>query len=152
MLFARIVHYSYTHPHVYLHTSAVHVMSLPPNYSRLITILILYLFLLSRFESHPLQVILHTRQIGRSELPQLKDFLLSIFRTYPTEMSLPLRRYLCVCLANIALQSVDWKDVIPEIQAFSEEIKNPTVLFDFLRVLPEEFSTNPKNNLTVCVF
>jgi transportin-3 len=63
----------------------------------------------------------------------------------------PIRLQLCVCLANLAIQMTEWKDVLPLIVSTlgTEPATLPCVL-DFLRVLPEEVTHGRKINLTVC--
>lgn len=62
----------------------------------------------------------------------------------------PIRLQLCVCLANLAIQMTEWKDVLPLIVSTlgTEPATLPCVL-DFLRVLPEEVTHGRKINLTV---
>jgi transportin-3 len=62
----------------------------------------------------------------------------------------PIRLQLCVCLANLAIQMTEWKDVLPLVVSTlaTEPATLPCVL-DFLRVLPEEVTHGRKINLTV---
>lgn len=68
------------------------------------------------------------------------------FRTGPK----PIRLQLCVCLANLAVQMTEWKDVLPLV--ISKLGTNPegiTCVLDFIRVLPEEVTDGRKINLSV---
>jgi transportin-3 len=62
----------------------------------------------------------------------------------------PLRLQLCVCLANLAIQMTEWKDVLALIVTTLgiDQATLPCVL-DFLRVLPEEVTHGRKIALTV---
>lgn len=62
----------------------------------------------------------------------------------------PIRLQLCVCLANLAIQMTEWKDVLADVVAAlgSDPATLPCVL-DFLRVLPEEVTHGRKIALTV---
>lgn len=62
----------------------------------------------------------------------------------------PIRLQLCVCLANLAIQMTEWKDVLSLIVSTlgSDPSTLPCVL-DFLRVLPEEVTHGRKIALTV---
>jgi transportin-3 len=62
----------------------------------------------------------------------------------------PIRLQLCVCLANLAIQMTEWKDVLTDVvnTLGSDPATLPCVL-DFLRVLPEEVTHGRKIALTV---
>ena len=60
----------------------------------------------------------------------------------------PIRTQLCVCMAILALQMLEWKDVIPLVgSTLGDEGLDCTL--EFLRVLPEEVIEGRKINLTV---
>lgn len=71
---------------------------------------------------------------------------LTVFHAGPK----PIRLTLCVCLANLAIQMTEWKDVLTDIVSAlgSDPATLPCVL-DFLRVLPEEVTHGRKIALTV---
>lgn len=71
---------------------------------------------------------------------------LTVFHAGPK----PIRLTLCVCLANLAIQMTEWKDVLTDIVSAlgSDPTTLPCVL-DFLRVLPEEVTHGRKIALTV---
>lgn len=62
----------------------------------------------------------------------------------------PIRLQLCVCLANLAIQMTEWKDVLKDVvnSLGTDPATLPCVL-DFLRVLPEEVTHGRKIALTV---
>jgi transportin-3 len=62
----------------------------------------------------------------------------------------PIRLQLCVCLANLAIQMTEWKDVLPDVvNAFGTDPATLPCVLDFLRVLPEEVTHGRKIALTV---
>lgn len=109
---------------------------------------ILFLFPGSRTNDN--QIVFDFHQIPRDSLPQLRDTLLSLLATFAKGPK-PIRTQLCVCLANLAIQMLEWKDVLPMVVSTLGNDQNslPCVL-DFLRVLPEEVTEGRKINLTVC--
>jgi len=54
-----------------------------------------------------------------------------------------------VCLANLAIQMTEWKDVLQLVGSTLGSEAGDCVL-EFLRVLPEEVTEGRKINLTVC--
>ena len=62
----------------------------------------------------------------------------------------PIRLQLCVCLANLAIQMTEWKDVLKDvIDALGTDPATLPCVLDFLRVLPEEVTHGRKIALTV---
>lgn len=62
----------------------------------------------------------------------------------------PIRVQLCVCLAILAIQMKDWKDVLPTVVAsLGDNVESHASILDFLRVLPEEVIEGRKITLTV---
>jgi transportin-3 len=61
-----------------------------------------------------------------------------------------MRTQLCVCLASLAIQMTEWKDVLAQVASTlgSDEQSVPCVL-EFLRVLPEEVTEGRKISLSV---
>lgn len=56
-----------------------------------------------------------------------------------------------MCLANLAIQMLEWKDVLPMVmKTLGSDAKGIPCLMEFLRVLPEEVTEGRKINLTVC--
>ncbi|KAI9888089.1 MAG: Nuclear import receptor [Watsoniomyces obsoletus] len=87
-------------------------------------------------------------QLPRSSLPALRDSLLSLLASYATGPR-PIRIQLCICLANLALQMLEWKDVLE--MTGSKLGGNPQTavcMLEFLRVLPEEITEGRKISLS----
>lgn len=62
----------------------------------------------------------------------------------------PIRLQLCVCLANLAIQMTEWKDVLSlVVSTLGTDASTLPCVLDFLRVLPEEVTHGRKINLTV---
>lgn len=79
---------------------------------------------------------------------QLRDTLLQCLASYAKGPK-PIRTQLCVCLANLAIQMLEWKDVLQMVVSTlgSNRESLPCVL-EFLHVLPEEVTEGRKINLT----
>lgn len=74
--------------------------------------------------------------------------LLATFHAGPK----PIRLQLCVCLANLAIQMTEWKNVLDlVVTTLGSDPSTLPCLLDFLRVLPEEVTHGRKINLTVCL-
>ena len=87
-------------------------------------------------------------QLPRQSISGLRDSILRLlhgFRDGPR----PIRTQLCVCLAHLAIQMVEWKDVLQHVGSTLGSSGGDCVL-EFLRVLPEEVTEGRKINLTVC--
>lgn len=54
-----------------------------------------------------------------------------------------------MCLVNLAIQMIEWKDVLQLVGSSVGNSGGDCVL-EFLRVLPEEVTEGRKINLTVC--
>ena len=88
-------------------------------------------------------------QIPRQALPGLRDSLLNNLITFCAGPK-PIRMQLCVCLANLAIQMTEWKNVLPLIlSTLGTDPQTLPCVLDFLRVLPEEVTEGRKINLTV---
>lgn len=62
----------------------------------------------------------------------------------------PIRTQLCVCLAGLALQMLEWHDVLPVIRtALGDDIQGSVVFLEFLTILPEEVMDGRKVSLSV---
>lgn len=62
----------------------------------------------------------------------------------------PIRTQLCVCLAGLALQMLEWRDVLDMIvSALGNDVQSSVVLLEFLTVLPEEVTEGRKVSLSV---
>jgi transportin-3 len=61
-----------------------------------------------------------------------------------------IRTQLCVCLAHLAIQMLDWKTVLADVVTFLQpEPSGTACIFEFLKVLPEEVTEGKKINLSV---
>ncbi|KKY21785.1 putative mrna transport regulator [Diplodia seriata] len=94
------------------------------------------------------KIVYDLHQLPRESLSPLRDTLLSVlaaFRAGPK----PIRMQLCVCLANLAIQMMEWKDVLPlVVSTLGNDPQSIPCVLDFLRVLPEEVTEGRKINLT----
>ncbi|THC94540.1 hypothetical protein EYZ11_005981 [Aspergillus tanneri] len=65
----------------------------------------------------------------------------------PTESVLALRDSLCVCLASLAVQMIEWKDILASVGSALGSSAGDCVL-EFLKILPEEVTEGRKINLS----
>lgn len=86
-------------------------------------------------------------QLPRQSLPALRDSILGLLVTFSGGPR-PIRTQLCVCLANLAIQMIEWKNVLQLVGSTLGSSGGDCIL-DFLRVLPEEVTEGRKINLTV---
>ena len=94
------------------------------------------------------QIIHDLDQLPRNTLAGLRDTLLGLLSTYSTGPR-PIRIQLCVCLANLAIQMTEWKNMLQLVGSTLGENAGDCVL-EFLRILPEEVTEGRKINLSVC--
>ncbi|KAJ4360247.1 Nuclear import receptor [Didymosphaeria variabile] len=94
------------------------------------------------------KIVYDLHQLPRETLPKLRETIIRNLATFHAGPK-PIRLQLCVCLANLAIQMTEWKDVLPLILSTlgSDPSTLPCVL-DFLRVLPEEVTHGRKIALT----
>ncbi|ORX98129.1 armadillo-type protein [Clohesyomyces aquaticus] len=94
------------------------------------------------------KIVYDLHQVPRSQLTTLRDSIMNNLLTFHAGPK-PIRLQLCVCLANLAIQMLEWKGVLQFIVSTlgSDPATLPCVL-DFLRVLPEEVTHGRKINLT----
>jgi transportin-3 len=86
-------------------------------------------------------------QLPREALPQLRDSILSLLSTYAKGPK-PIRTQLCVCLANVAIQMLEWKDVLQTVVgALGSDPNSIACVLEFIHVLPEEVTQGRKINL-----
>ncbi|KAI4204854.1 MAG: hypothetical protein LQ350_000920 [Teloschistes chrysophthalmus] len=85
-------------------------------------------------------------QLPRESLPSLRDSILNLLISY-REGPRPVRTQLCVCLANLAIQMLEWKDVLSHVGSAIGDSAGDCIL-EFLKVLPEEVTEGRKINLT----
>lgn len=88
-------------------------------------------------------------QVSPAELPALRAQILTLLKQFASGPK-PIRVQLCVCLANLAIQMKDWKDVLPVVvNSLGNEVESHACILDFLRILPEEVTEGRKITLTV---
>ena len=96
-----------------------------------------------------MQIVFDFHQLPRESLPQLRDTLISLLANY-SKGPRPIRVQLSVCLANLAIQMLEWKDVLQMVvTALGSDAQSAACLLEFLHVLPEEVTEGRKINLTV---
>lgn len=95
------------------------------------------------------QIIYDVHQLPSESHPPLRDSLLGLLSTFRAGPK-PIRTQLCVCLANLAIQMIQWKDVISDVlTALGSDPRSIASVLEFLHVLPEEVTEGRKINLTV---
>ncbi|KAL8694308.1 MAG: hypothetical protein Q9218_001013 [Villophora microphyllina] len=85
-------------------------------------------------------------QLPRESLSSLRDSILNLLVSY-REGPRPVRTQLCVCLANLAIQMLDWKDVLSQVGSAIGDDSGDCIL-EFLKILPEEVTEGRKISLT----
>lgn len=87
-------------------------------------------------------------QVPPSEILAVRNQLLELLQLYAPGPK-PIRVQLCVCLAILAIQMRDWKDVLPVVvSSLGNQVESHACILDFLRVLPEEVTEGRKITLT----
>lgn len=87
-------------------------------------------------------------QIPRDALTTLRTQVLALLKAFAAGPK-PIRTQLCVCLAILSIQMLEWKDVIPSIvSALGDDAQSHACILEFLRVLPEEVTEGRKITLT----
>ncbi|KAH0559558.1 hypothetical protein GP486_003923 [Trichoglossum hirsutum] len=87
-------------------------------------------------------------QLPRESLVELRDSILSLLSSYRSGLR-PIRTQLCVCLANLAIQMTEWKDVLQVVvSTLGNNPESGDCVLEFLRVLPEEVTEGRKITLT----
>ncbi|KAH0534220.1 hypothetical protein FGG08_007196 [Glutinoglossum americanum] len=87
-------------------------------------------------------------QLPRESLIALRDSILLLLSSYRSGPR-PIRTQLCVCLANLAIQMIEWKDVLQlVVSTLGNNPESGDCVLEFLRVLPEEVTEGRKITLT----
>ncbi|KAI5918622.1 exportin 1-like protein [Camillea tinctor] len=87
-------------------------------------------------------------QVPAAEHLAVRTQLLALLKLYAPGPR-PIRVQLCVCLAILAIQMKDWKDVLPVVvSSLGNDVESHACILDFLRVLPEEVTEGRKITLT----
>jgi transportin-3 len=89
-------------------------------------------------------------QLPRNSLPSLRESLFALLLKYQNGPK-PIRTQLGVSLAHLAIQMVEWDDVLPlAMSTFSGKGEGATACFlEFLKVLAEELTEGRKISLSV---
>ncbi|KAL8944375.1 MAG: hypothetical protein Q9211_000609 [Gyalolechia sp. 1 TL-2023] len=85
-------------------------------------------------------------QLPRESLTSLRDSLLTLLVSF-REGPRPIRTQLYVCLANLAIQMLEWKNVLGQVGSTLGNSAGDCIL-EFLTILPEEVTEGRKINLT----
>ncbi|KAL9595609.1 MAG: hypothetical protein Q9219_006346 [cf. Caloplaca sp. 3 TL-2023] len=85
-------------------------------------------------------------QLLRDSLPSLRDSILNLLVSFH-EGPRPIRTQLCVCVANLAVQMLEWKNVLGKVGSTLGGSAGDCIL-EFLKILPEEVTEGRKINLT----
>lgn len=96
------------------------------------------------------KIVYDLHQLPAESLVPLRNSILQLLIAYRSGPgSRPIRTQLQVCLAGLAVQMLEWKDVIDlVVQAFGTSQENIPCLLEFLKVLPEEVTEAGKYNLS----
>ena len=87
-------------------------------------------------------------QIQPAHVPELRNQVLLLLKKFAPGPR-PVRVQMCVCLAILAIQMTEWKDVLPTvIRALGDNVDSHACILDFLRVLPEEVTEGRKITLS----
>lgn len=87
-------------------------------------------------------------QLPRSQLPALRDSTMKLFVAY-AQGPRPIRTQMCVCLASLAIQMLEWKNVIGDVGNTLGSDASECIL-EFLKVIQEEITGGRKILLSVC--
>ncbi|KAI1753953.1 exportin 1-like protein [Xylaria castorea] len=87
-------------------------------------------------------------QVPPSDTLAVRNKLLELLQLYAPGPK-PIRVQLCVCLAILAIQMTNWKDVLAVVvSSLGNQVESHACILDFLRVLPEEVTEGRKITLT----
>lgn len=88
-------------------------------------------------------------QVPQELLHQLKGSVLQLLAIYSNESDRLIRTQLCLTLAHLSLQYLEWQGAMNEISTFlSSKPEYMPALLEFFKVLPEELSETNKSALT----
>ncbi|RMJ24653.1 hypothetical protein PHISP_04458 [Aspergillus sp. HF37] len=92
------------------------------------------------------KIIFDLDQLPAESVLGLRDSVLNLLSAYAPGPR-PIQTQLCVCLANLAIQMTQWKDVLVTVGNTLGGTAGDCVL-EFLRILPEEVTEGRKINLS----
>jgi transportin-3 len=87
-------------------------------------------------------------QLPAESVHALRDSVMNLLVTFASGPR-PIQTQLCVCLASLAIQMIEWKDVLATVGSALGSSAGDCVL-EFLKILPEEVTEGRKINLSVC--
>lgn len=94
------------------------------------------------------QIVFDLDQLPSQSVVALRDSVLNLLVSYYASGPRPIQTQLCVCLASLAIQMTQWKDVLATVGAALAS-GAPETLLEFLKILPEEVTEGRKINLSV---
>ncbi|KAI5289164.1 Nuclear import receptor [Ascosphaera aggregata] len=94
----------------------------------------------------PVEAKLFAATTLKGKLIGLRDSILSMLVAYGKTLK-PIRTQLCICLASLAIQLLDWKDVLATVSSALGP-DNSDLFLEFLKILPEEVTEGRKINLS----
>ncbi|KAF1987496.1 putative mRNA transport regulator [Aulographum hederae CBS 113979] len=95
------------------------------------------------------KIIFDISQVPRDARSTLRDTILTLLKQYQANLK-PIRTQLCVCLANLAIQMLEWPgpEVLPLVFSTLGDQEGLPCVLEFLHVLPEEVTEGRKINLS----
>ncbi|KAI5303966.1 Nuclear import receptor, partial [Ascosphaera pollenicola] len=91
------------------------------------------------------KIIYDLDQLPSDQVDQLRDSVLTMLATFG-KTAKPIRTQLCVSLASLAIQMLDWKDVLVTVSNALGQ-NNSDSFLEFLKILPEEVMEGRKINI-----
>lgn len=87
-------------------------------------------------------------QISDNNLQELKDMIIQLLMKYNQKPYKLIRIQLNICLCQLILQDVTWENPLKDLIEFFINNKLMEILFEFLKILPEEINDINKTHLT----
>ncbi|ODQ81426.1 hypothetical protein BABINDRAFT_159722 [Babjeviella inositovora NRRL Y-12698] len=97
------------------------------------------------------KIIYDLNQVPATARDDLKNSVLQLMLAYDADSHKIIRTQLCISLANLAIQMLDWANPTADIVTFfcaRDDARARATLLEFLRVLPEEMCDVKKTPLT----
>ncbi|OJJ80789.1 nuclear import receptor MTR10 [Aspergillus glaucus CBS 516.65] len=92
------------------------------------------------------KIVFDLDQLPQESVVALRDSVLNLLVAYAAGPR-PIQTQLCVCLASLAIQMLEWKDVLVTVGSALGSSAGDCVL-EFLKILPEEVTEGRKINLS----
>lgn len=87
-------------------------------------------------------------QISDNNLRELKDMIINLLTKYASRPFKLIRIQLNICLCQLILQDTTWENPLKDLIEFFINNKFIDILFEFLKILPEEVNDINKTHLT----